>query len=230
MGVITVGIGDARVSSNREDLLVTHALGSCIAVAIHDSCAGVAGLLHILLPDSKSAPERALTHPCVFADTGIPALFHAAYALGAQKSRVTVRLVGGAQILDPQGVFNIGKQNYLACRRILWAAGVLISGEEVGGTISRNVRLAVGDGRLEWNSAGGPGRELAVRSRLAPAAARDPEASPAVCAQIETCREYLKEGADPRQCRNVPLGARARAPWCADCVLTEGGLRCHSAR
>lgn len=224
MGVITVGIGDARVSNDPASLLVTHALGSCIALAIHDAPAGVAGLLHILLPDSKSSPHQAVTHPCMFADTGIPALFHAAYALGAQKSRVTVRVLGGAQVMDSQGIFNIGKQNYLACRRILWAAGVLISGEEVGGSISRNVRLEVGSGRLEWDSAGSAGRELAVRVRQAPAAAaaRTPAPSEAICAQLSVCREYLKNGVAPAQGPDVPLRARAHAGWRPESVLKGG--------
>jgi chemotaxis protein CheD len=178
MGIITVGIGDAHVSNDPDAILVTHALGSCIAVAINDPTAGVAGLLHILLPDSKSSPHKVATHPCMFADTGIPAMFHSAYALGAQKPRMIVRVVGGAQMLDGEGVFNIGKNNYLACRRILWAAGVLIAAEEVGGAIPRNVRLTVNGGRLEWNTGGGPNQELAVKSRSAPAAAR-PTAQPA---------------------------------------------------
>lgn len=220
MGMITVGIGDAQVSNDPEDVLVTYALGSCIALALHDPLAGVAGLLHILLPDSKSSPHKAAMHPCMFADTGIPATFHAAYALGAQKSRVTVRVVGGAQVLDPQGVFNIGKQNYLACRRILWAAGVLISGEQVGGNVSRNVRLSVGNGRLEWNTAGGPQQELPVGARSVPAAARQPAPPPAVRAQLDICRECLASGVASN--REAPLGARAHAPWCDACVLKGG--------
>ncbi len=223
MGQLTVGIGDAQVSKDPDDVLVTHALGSCIAVAIHDPVAGVAGLLHILLPDSKSSPQKAATHPCMFADTGIPALFHAAYALGAQKSRLTVRVIGGAQVLDPQGVFNIGKQNYLACRRILWAAGVLIGAEEVGGSISRTVWLTVACGRLEWNSPGGPGQELTAGKRAAPAAARQSNPQPAVCAQLTVCRQYLNGAPCGPNLRDIPLGARAHAPWCADCVLRKGG-------
>jgi len=223
MGMITVGIGDAHVSKESDDVLVTHALGSCIAVAIHDPLAGVAGLLHILLPDSRSSPHKASTHPCMFADTGIPAMFHSAYALGAQKSRMTVRMLGGAQVLDPQGVFNIGKHNYLACRRILWAAGVLIGGEEVGGTISRTVRLAVNGGRLEWNTGGGPIQELAVKGRTAPAAARETAPLPGVCAQMDVCRQYLQMGGAGLNSPDVPLGARARAPWCAGCALRIGG-------
>lgn len=223
MGQITVGIGDAHVSNDPADLIVTHALGSCIAVAIHDSAAGVAGLLHFLLPDSKSSAHKAMTHPCMFADTGIPALFHAAYARGAQKSRLSVRVVGGAQVLDPQGVFNIGKQNYMACRKILWAAGVLIAAEEVGGNISRTVRLAVDSGRLEWNTGGGPGQELSVRSRTGPAAVRPAEPpSPTARAKVAVCGEFLRTpsiftAALPVR-GEVPLGARARAPWCDECV------------
>jgi len=115
MKEITVGMSDCRISNDPESVLVTHALGSCIAVAIHDPVVGVAGLLHIMLPESALDPVKAASRPYQFADTGIPLLFHAAYALGADKRRLTVRLVGGAQILDPGGVFNVGK-------RTIWRA------------------------------------------------------------------------------------------------------------
>lgn len=163
MGVITVGIADCQVSKDSESWLVTHALGSCIAVAIHDPAAKVAGLLHFMLPESGIDKERAHTRPFMFADTGIPELFHSAYALGADKKRLSVRIVGGAQVADPNGVFNIGKRNYLACRKILWAAGVMIHGESVGGTISRTVRLEVSTGNLLWSNGNGAMQPLAAR-------------------------------------------------------------------
>jgi chemotaxis protein CheD len=160
MDVITVGMADCQVSADRNSVLVTHALGSCVAVTIHDASAGVAGLLHLMLPDSRTNPDRARQKPFMFADTGIPDLFHAAYALGADKRRLTVRLIGGAQVLDPNGVFNIGKRNHLACRKVLWTAGVLIKGEEVGGTVSRTVRMEVSTGRILCSSAGQPSVEI----------------------------------------------------------------------
>jgi len=160
METITVGMADCQVSAGADSVLVTHALGSCIGVAIHDPGAGVAGLLHFMLPDSKMDAERGKQKPYMFADTGIPCLFHEAYAHGADKSRLNVSLFGGAQVLDPNGVFNIGKRNHVACRRILWAAGVLVHGEEVGGTVSRTVRLEVGSGRLSCSSGGGPNVEM----------------------------------------------------------------------
>ena len=77
--------GEFVVSDRREDLITTAALGSCVAVCLWDPAAGVAGLLHFLLPDSKINPARAQVAPASFADAGIPLLFQAAYALGAQK-------------------------------------------------------------------------------------------------------------------------------------------------
>ena len=163
MDMLTVGIAEAEVSNNPNCGLVTHALGSCVAVAIHDPQAKVAGLLHILLPDSSIDREKAKTKPYMYADTGIPALFRAAYAKGADKKRITVRLIGGAQVMDAGGVFNIGKLNHVACRKILWAAGVLVHGEEVGGNVSRSVTLEVASGKLRWKTGGGPQREMPVK-------------------------------------------------------------------
>lgn len=160
MKAITVGIADCQVSKDPDAALVTHALGSCVAVVIHDSQAGVGGLLHLMLPESSIDAVKAQKQPFMFADTGIPQLFHMAYALGAEKRRVSVRLIGGAQVMDPNGIFNIGKRNHLACRKILWKAGVMVHGEVVGGTISRTVRLMVRSGQLLWNTGAGELQEL----------------------------------------------------------------------
>jgi len=151
---LVVGMADCQVSKSPEEVLVTYALGSCIAVAIHDPVAGVGGMLHYMLPESAISPEKAGANPYMFADTGIPRLFRRAYECGAEKRRIVVKIAGGAQVMDEDGVFNIGKRNYLALRKILWKAGVLIQAEEVGGNVSRTVRLEVGSGRF-WSR--GPG-------------------------------------------------------------------------
>ncbi|MFY9725524.1 MAG: chemotaxis protein CheD [Bryobacteraceae bacterium] len=149
VNLLTVGVGDCKVSNGVESVLATYALGSCIAVAIHDPVAAVGGLLHFMLPESSLNPDKAGQNPFMFADTGIPLLFHAAYGLGAEKRRLVVRAAGGAQVMDDNGLFNIGKRNHLALRKILWKAGVMIHGEEIGGTTSRTVRLEVATG-LFW--------------------------------------------------------------------------------
>src|SRR5690606_24212377 len=83
-----VGIGEFAIARGGADVIVTHALGSCVAVCLWDPAADVAGLLHVLLPDSRISPQRAAEQPAAFADTGVPLLFRAAYALGAEKKRL----------------------------------------------------------------------------------------------------------------------------------------------
>ena len=93
---LVVGIGELAVSDYPDEVIVTHALGSCIAVCIFDPVAAVAAMLHFLLPDSRINEERARLQPAAFADTGIPLLFHTAYQYGLDKKRAIVKLAGGA--------------------------------------------------------------------------------------------------------------------------------------
>lgn len=149
---LVVGIGDFAVSDNPADIVVTHALGSCIAVCLFDPLAKVAGLLHILLPESRINPVRAKEQPATFADTGIPMLFNAAYRLGAQKKRCVVHLIGGAEVttsLANSATFDIGRRNILAARNSLWRNGVLIKGESVGGSLVRTVHIDVAHGAIQ---------------------------------------------------------------------------------
>lgn len=92
---IVVGIGEFAVSNDKDSVILTHALGSCVAVCIWDPHVKVAGLIHVLLPDSRINADRASVQPAAFADTGIPLLFQTAYAYGVQKQRCLVRLIGG---------------------------------------------------------------------------------------------------------------------------------------
>jgi len=114
MKSLVVGISDCKVSNDQESTLITYALGSCIAVVLYDPATKVGGLLHYMLPESALDVQKAQENPYMFADTGIKALLKEVAANGAQARRMVVRLAGGAQVLDSQGVFQIGKRNYLA--------------------------------------------------------------------------------------------------------------------
>jgi chemotaxis protein CheD len=151
--LVRIGIGEFAVSNSADDALTTVALGSCVAVCLWEPKVRVAGLLHFLLPESSLNKARAQREPAVFADTGIAMLFHAAYGLGAQKKRCQVRLVGGAEIgarrgEGPEGMFNVGRRNVLAARGVLWRNGVLVEGEDIGGTAPRTLTISAADGRL----------------------------------------------------------------------------------
>jgi chemotaxis protein CheD len=145
---IVIGIGEFTVTTGPDAEIVTHALGSCVAVCLWDSVTHVAGMLHFLLPEAKLNPERAARQPATFADTGIPLLFQAAYRAGAVKSRLRVQLLGGAAITGGPGGLDVGRRNGLIAKKLLWQTGVLVKGESLGGTDSRTVSLSAADGRV----------------------------------------------------------------------------------
>jgi chemotaxis protein CheD len=150
-----VGIAEMKVSNREEEVLVTHALGSCLGVCIHDPVAGVGGILHAMLPSASADPDKARTNPARFVDSGVTALFKTAYERGARKERIVVKVAGGASMGGNGGTdsFRIGQRNIVALRKLFWKNGVLISGEDVGGSCSRTLSLdmATGEVRLRVN-------------------------------------------------------------------------------
>lgn len=153
MGRVVVDIADLKVSKQADDTIVTYALGSCIGLVLWDPVAKVGGLLHAMLPQSSTDPEKAQQNPAMFVDTGVPQLFRDCYAKGAQKERLQVRLYGGACTSDPANdMFQIGKRNVVMVRKLLWKNGVLLTEEDVAGTASRTVSLEIGTGQVTVRS------------------------------------------------------------------------------
>jgi chemotaxis protein CheD len=155
----TVGISEMCFGTAPGDLLVTHALGSCIGVTLHDEEASVGGILHYMLPNSSLDPVKAEKTPLMFGDTGIPAFFQEAYLLGARKDRLRVTIAGGANVIAGNHNFDIGNRNIIIARKLFWKNNVLIAAEHVGGTIPRTLYIEVGSGRT-WFSSRGQTMEL----------------------------------------------------------------------
>ncbi len=57
MKLVTVDIADMQVSNEPDAVLVTYALGSCIAVMVHDPVRKASGMIHYMLP------QPAYLHP-----------------------------------------------------------------------------------------------------------------------------------------------------------------------
>lgn len=146
--LVKVGIADIKTSANPDDVIVTYALGSCIAVMVHDPKRKIGGMIHYMLPNAKDGQVPEGKSPAMFADLGVPMLFNAMYALGAKRDRLVIKVAGGANINDENGTFKIGKRNYSLLRKLLWKNNLMITAEDVGGSVSRTVRLDVSTGEV----------------------------------------------------------------------------------
>jgi chemotaxis protein CheD len=143
-----VMVADMKASMNRDDVLITYALGSCLGVTVYDPIACVGGMLHAMLPQSSIDTQKAAANPYMFVDTGVSKLFHECQKLGGHKERLVVKVAGGACALgnEADDFFKIGQRNFIMLRKLLWRNGVLIAAHDVGGNHSRTMTLEIASG------------------------------------------------------------------------------------
>lgn len=146
-----VGVADLKVSNVPGERLITYALGSCLGIVVHDPVAGVAGLLHVMLPTGSIDPKKMAEKPAMFVDSGVPLLFKECYKLGARKERMQVKVAGGAHAgaREEDDRFQIGKRNMIALRKLLWKNGVMVHAHDTGGVqTSRTMWIDVTSGEV----------------------------------------------------------------------------------
>ncbi len=147
MAQLVVGVGEYKISGNEGDTIKTFALGSCVAVIIYDSVEKIAGMLHVALPESSIMTNNEKP-PGHFADKGVPLFIREIASKGANRKNSWIKLVGGANVSDPNFVFDIGKRNVLAIKKILWKEKLGPIAEDVGGNHSRTVTIDVSTGDI----------------------------------------------------------------------------------
>ncbi len=151
--VRAIGIGEFRVTNDRDEVIKTFALGSCLAVVVYDR-AGIGGMVHVALPDSTTDAAAGGKPDAYYADRALPALLDGLTRLGASLRTAWIKLVGAADSRYEGDLFNIGKRNILAVKRLLWRRGLGIVAEETGGVVSRTVEFRLSDGDLMIRSNG----------------------------------------------------------------------------
>jgi chemotaxis protein CheD len=152
-----VRMGEMAVSREPGHVLVALGLGSCIGLALVDARTGVAGLAHVVLPESSGRDDRVGR----FADRAVPELLRQVERLGAVRRRVKAVLVGGASMFEVGSAgLDVGPRNEAAVREQLKALRIPVAACETGGNRGRTIRVAVDGGRVTAREAGGVENEL----------------------------------------------------------------------
>lgn len=138
--VLVGAIGIARAPDRLEAVV-----GGCLALVLFDPFAGIAGMAHVLLPDSGGAPAGS---PGKYADLAVPALIEALVGHGARLSGLQAQLVGGARLFGAPGAdSDIGSANANAVSAAVAIAGIPVVRRDVGGASSRKVQFEIATGR-----------------------------------------------------------------------------------
>jgi chemotaxis protein CheD len=143
---VVIGVGDLAVSNNLEVVLSTYALGSCIGVVAFDPAARAGGMLHLMLPDSAIAPERAAKQPALFADTGLEMFFRSLGSLRCEPGNIRLVVAGGASVLGGPDPYRIGERNSSVTLDFLTKRGYAVRHTIVGGGVNRALHLDMATG------------------------------------------------------------------------------------
>jgi len=135
-----VRMGEAAIANTPGDVLACIGLGSCIGLALFDRSACVAGLAHIMLPESNS-PTDERRHR--FADLAVPSLVEMMLENNARRSRLEAAVVGGASMFS-FGNNDIGARNDAAVTRLLEEMSIPIAARATGGDKGRTVKVRLG--------------------------------------------------------------------------------------
>jgi chemotaxis protein CheD len=154
-----VRMGELSVSRTPGHVLASIGLGSCIGLVLIEPSRSLVGLAHIVLPSSEGDPNALVGK---FADRAIPALIEQMTSLGAQRPRLRVVLVGGAQMfaLKSASTLDVGRRNEEAAREALMSAGLTVCAAATGGNKGRTVRAYVDTGVVTVKEPGTPEVEL----------------------------------------------------------------------
>src|SRR3954454_15215849 len=148
-----VRMGELAASAAAGDVLVSLGLGSCIGLALLDRRTGVAGLAHVVLPDSR---HNAAENKLKCADPGVPELVDGVVAKGGRRLRLEAALVGGASMFATSSpTLEVGQRNEAAVREELKTLRIPVIAAETGGKRGRTIRVHVHSLHVPVREAGG---------------------------------------------------------------------------
>ena len=136
--------------------LITLGLGSCIGLVVFDSFAKVAGMAHIMLPDSRGL--RGTEKVGKFADTAVPALIEEMLKKGATRPRIKAKIAGGAQMFALPGAsaefLTVGAKNVQQTKMKLARMGIALVASDTGGNKGRTIEFSTSNWLLRVKTLG----------------------------------------------------------------------------
>ncbi|MFC5603087.1 chemotaxis protein CheD [Sporosarcina koreensis] len=139
--VVRVGIADMNIV-HAPDSIRTSGLGSCVGVVLYDETKKIAGLLHVMLPDSSLGRSDNL-NAAKFADTGIYSLMEMLKAQGVRPLSLKAKIAGGSQMFQfgSSDSIRIGPRNVEAVKNELARLSIPIIAEDTGGSSGRTIEF-----------------------------------------------------------------------------------------
>ncbi|MBP1753765.1 MAG: cheD [Firmicutes bacterium] len=152
--MIKVGMADLNVCVS-PNAITTLGLGSCVGIILYDPIRRIAGMVHVMLPDSTKILNN--DNKAKFADTGIDLLIKRMMEIGADRRVLIAKIAGGAQMFafgNNSDMMRIGERNVEATKIKLAQLGISIKAEDTGANYGRTIEFYPENGSLLIKSVG----------------------------------------------------------------------------
>ena len=159
--VLVAGLGEIQVSNDPNHVLSCLGLGSCIGISAYDPVAKVGAMVHVVLPHCND-PEAEKV-PTKYANTALPVMLKEMEKKGALKSRIILKMAGGAKIISTipaKSLLDIGERNCEAIKAALEENKFQVKAEDLRGTLGRSMWLYIESGITRVRTTSSPIREL----------------------------------------------------------------------
>lgn len=140
--IVKVGIAEIDLVVP-PDTIRTTGLGSCVGVVLFDEIKKIAGMAHVMLPDSSITKAGSLNIG-KYADTAITALYDMLIKKGAHAKCLKAKIAGGAQMFQfssANETMRIGPRNVESVKNQLSGLGIPIVASDVGGSSGRTIEF-----------------------------------------------------------------------------------------
>ncbi len=141
-----IGPGEWAVERQRP---ISTLLGSCVAVCMFDSVAGVGGMNHFMLPNMRREGRHAEVDMLLSGDYAMEALLNALLNQGAARHRIQAKAFGGGTIISGMAASGIGPRNVDFAREWLERESIPLLASDFLGPWSRKVLLIPAAG-IAW--------------------------------------------------------------------------------
>lgn len=145
--VVTIHPGEYYLTA--EDTIISTVLGSCVAVAIYDSEAGIGGLNHFMLPGELVRDELIRSPNAKYGMYAMELLINDLMKQGVQRGKMRAKVFGGGAVLRiKEGKTSIPRSNIDFAFEYLSKERIPVLASDVGGREPRKIFFFARTGKV----------------------------------------------------------------------------------
>ncbi len=147
--MITIGLGEYAITDTENEVIITHSLGSCVALVLYCPVSKCTSMAHFVLPERDIKHNQVHAKEAYYAKDFVPKMIKF-YLDKPECNKRTLKayVVGGSVSKNPSDIFKIGERNVKIVIDYLKEHQIKYESDETLGSYSRTVSMDVDTGSL----------------------------------------------------------------------------------